>query len=348
MNAAESRHEPVDLPVRGRVRRRAWRRVSHGLHLPSTGSLPSFQSQAAGTTALDRYRRRVSPLYPINPRGLRETDELRAWSMLIPPVAAFTHLTAAALRGWWLPLLPHDLPVFVAVLDAGWRPRRAGLHVTRHTSQIPQSWIEGLPIAESAEILLAAARHLGLLDLVVLCDSALHHRDVTIDQIRATSGLRRRGAPGLRTALPMLDGRSESPGETLLRLLHTTCQVPVEVQAPILDEHGQTVARADLRIAGTRRLVEYDGAHHRDARQYERDRARARQLHALGWVPYSYSATTVRRQPQLILRDADQALGRPDDPGRLDTWYSLMQDSTVTPTGMARLRGRLGLSRPDL
>jgi hypothetical protein len=81
-----------------------------------------------------------------------------------------------------------------------------------------------------------------------------------------------------------------------------------------LDEHGQTVARADLRIAGTRRLVEYDGAHHRDARQYERDRARARQMQALGWVPYSYSATTVRRQPQLILagcRSSARPAGRP-------------------------------------
>jgi len=289
----------------------------------------------------------VSPLYPTLAGGVRDVDELRAWTLLLPAGAAFTHLTAAALRGWWLPLLPDYLPVFVALPNAVWRPRRKGLQVSRHTSEVAHGWLEGLPIADPAEVLLAAARHLGLLDLVVLCDSALHHRDVTIDQIRATSGLRRRGAPRLRTALPMLDGRSESPGETLLRLLHTTCQVPVEVQAPLLDEHGQTVARADLRIAGTRRLVEYDGAHHHDARQYERDRARARQMQALGWVPYSYSATTVRRQPQLILRDADQALGRPDDPGRLDAWHPLIQDSTFTRTGMARLRGRLGLSRRD-
>jgi len=116
------------------------------------------------------------------------------------------------------------------------------------------------------------------------------------------------------------------------------------VQAPILDEYGQLVARPDLRIVETRRLVEYDGAHHRDAGQYERDRARDRRLQALGWLTYSYSATTVCRQPQLILRDADQALGRPDDPSRLDIWYSLMQDSTFTAAGMARFRARLGLS----
>ncbi|MBA3367951.1 MAG: DUF559 domain-containing protein [Geodermatophilaceae bacterium] len=278
------------------------------------------------------------------PNGVRDIAELRAWSLLVPPGAAFTHLTAAALRGWWLPPLPRDLPVFLAVPDAGWRPRRSGLHVTRHTSDIPYGWIDGLPISEPAEILLATARHLGLLDLVILCDSALHVGDVTLDELARAAAKRRRGAPVLRRALSMLDGRSESPWETLLRLLHTTCEVPVDVQAPILDEHGQLGARADLRIVGTRRLVEYDGAHHRDARQYERDRARDRWLQALGWVLYSYSATTVRRQPQLILRDADQALGRPDDPGRLDTWYSLMQDSAFTAAGMGRFRARLGLS----
>lgn len=298
MSSAESRHEPVGMPVRGRVRRRAWRRVSHGLHLPATKSECGSPVRADGSaTTLDRYRQRVSPLYPTLAGGIRDVDELRAWTLLLPAGAAFTHLTAAALRGWRLPLLPDYLPVFVALPNAVWRPRRKGLQVSRHTSEVAHGWLEGLPIADPAEVLLSAARHLGLIDLVVLCDSALHHRDVTIDQIRATSGLRRRGAPGL--------------------------------------------------IAGTRLLVEYDGAHHRDARQYERDRARARQMQALGWVPYSYSATTVRRQPQLILRDADQALGRPDDPGRLDAWHPLIQDSTFTRTGMARLRGRLGLSRRD-
>ncbi|MBA3295020.1 MAG: hypothetical protein H0T40_15110 [Geodermatophilaceae bacterium] len=132
MSATEGSDDIVGIPVRGRVRRRTWRRVSHGLHLPSTGSPRNAQSQAAGTTALEQYRRRVSPLYPIDPRGLKDTDEIRAWSLLLPPGAAFTPLTAAALRGWWLPQLPHVLPVFVAVPDAGWRPRRAGLHVTRH------------------------------------------------------------------------------------------------------------------------------------------------------------------------------------------------------------------------
>lgn len=268
---------------------------------------------------------------------------LHAWSMVTPPDASFTHVSAAALLGWWLAPLPVDTPVFLAVPNAGSRPRRSGLHVTRHTNPIPFRVVNGLRISNPGEVLLAAARDLALIDLVILGDSALHLGDLTVDDLTSVARQRRRGAPSLRRAIPLLDARSESPGETLLRMLHTTCDIPVEAQTPIRDEYDQIVARADLRIIGTRRLPEYDGAHHRDPRQYERDRARDRRLQAAGWQPYSYSALTVLRQPQLIIRDADQALGRVTAADRLQTWFQLIHDSTFTPSGMARLRDRLRL-----
>ncbi|MDQ3733498.1 MAG: hypothetical protein M3400_05770 [Actinomycetota bacterium] len=278
-------------------------------------------------------------------KGSRTTEELRAWTLVLPPGAAFTHATAASVRRWWLAPLPEDLPVFVAVPDAGWRPRRRGLHVSRHTSPVGFTLVDGLPTADPCEIVLAAARHLGLVDLVILSDSALHRGDVTIDQLTAAAIRRRRGAPALRAALPMMDGRAESPGETLMRLLHVTCGIEVEPQAPIVDDYGRIIARADLRIIGTRRLAEYDGAHHRAARQYETDRARDRRLQALGWSPYSYSAITVLRQPHLIIRDADEALGRMTDSRLLGNWYQLIENSTFTAPGLVRLRARLGLPR---
>lgn len=335
---AENLDPPPAAPVRGRIRRNGWQRISHGLYVPS------FSETAAGPP-VGATRRGMSGSYP-EAAGLPGClDHIRAWATVLPPEAAFTHITAAALRGWWLPPLPAGLPVFLAVPDGGGRPRRLGVHVTRHTAAIEHQFSGGLPVAAPAEILLAAARHLGLIDLVILGDSALHLGDVTMSQLNLAAGRRRRGAPALRSALPMMDGRAESPGETLLRLLHTTCDIEVEPQLAVMDEYGQTIARADLHVAGTRRLAEYDGAHHRDSRQYERDRARDRRLMELGWTPYSYSANTVLRQPHLIIRDADQALGRESDPRLLGSWYSLIQNSTFTGAGMARLRARLGLTR---
>lgn len=52
---------------------------------------------------------------------------------MLPGEAAFSALTAAALRGWDLPPLPDDLPVSAAMPYGATAPVRPGqLRVTRH------------------------------------------------------------------------------------------------------------------------------------------------------------------------------------------------------------------------
>jgi len=46
---------------------------------------------------------------------------------------------------------------------------------------------------------------------------------------------------------------------------HQAAEIPVTPQQEIFDERGRFIARADLRIDGTRRIYEYDGARHREA-----------------------------------------------------------------------------------
>ena len=48
--------------------------------------------------------------------------DLAAWQLVLPEGGRFTHLTAAAAYGWWL---PHPLPVFAAVPHDGPWPRRS-------------------------------------------------------------------------------------------------------------------------------------------------------------------------------------------------------------------------------
>jgi hypothetical protein len=100
--------------------------------------------------------------------------DLAAWQSVLPASATFTGLTAARTRGWWLPPLPEDLPVFVAVVTGGGHPDRAGLVLSRHPVQPAYDLLDGLRVATPAEALMACARVLGLLDLVVLVDAALH------------------------------------------------------------------------------------------------------------------------------------------------------------------------------
>ena len=190
------------------------------------------------------------------------------------------------------------------------------------------------------EVLLACARDLGLLDLVLLTDSALRcGADAAhLSQVVAS---RRKGVPALRRAVGLSDPRSESPWETVLRLFHVVCEAPVEPQREILDETGAFVARADLWVVGTRSIHEYDGGVHLERRQQQSDLARARRLSDAGWTRRGYTSHDLLRTPMGVLRDVDRALGRPHDPTRLRAWHGLLRDSLLTGAGVERLLSRL-------
>ncbi|TQL67927.1 hypothetical protein FB381_1816 [Nocardioides albertanoniae] len=250
---------------------------------------------------------------------------MRAWAERLPDGTIFTGTTAAEAYGLWLRPDRPDRPVEISV-PSGVRVRRPQIDVTRHRLPPHSHGVDGVRIATVAETVLAAARRLSLLDLVVLIDGVLHEQACTREHLeQLTRG--RRGGPRLREALALADGRSESPWESLLRVLHLVCGVPVEPQAELFDETGGFVARADLLIIGTRTLQEYDGAVHRDRAQYARDRRRDSRLGGARYVRHGYVAPDVRFRAAMILREADEALGRPYDPTRLDAWYALWRGS---------------------
>ena len=280
-------------------------------------------------------------------RGLHRPREgwtdLEAWRLLLPDGGRFTHLTAARALGWWLPPTPADLPVFVAIGPDELRPRRPGLQVRRTEPTRPSVVVDGLPMDHPAEVLLDCARDLSLIDLVVLADSAVRAGACSLDELRETAARRRRGAPLLRRALHLVDARSESPYESLLRVLHVVCEVAVEPQHVIRDEDGGFVARADLWLVGTAAIHEYDGADHLDVRQQRHDLARSRRIGNHTWVRRGYTADDVLRKPITILRDADLSLGRAHQPQRIRPWHHMLAESLFTGAGAARLRTRLRL-----
>ena len=77
--------------------------------------------------------------------------------MVLPGSAAFTHLTVAAVRGWWLPPTVPS-PVFVAVPLGHRYPERAGVRVARLTTAPAVQRVAGLPLVSAADTLLALAR----------------------------------------------------------------------------------------------------------------------------------------------------------------------------------------------
>lgn len=307
--------DPANGPARGHLRRRAWTPVSHGLFKPT---------------------REVDGL----------VQDLAAWLLVLPRSATFTGLTAAKVFGWWLPPLPHDLPVFAAIDAADNRPRRAGLRVTRLVDAPAGRLVEDLPLAPPAEVLLACAVEVGLLDLVVLIDAALHLGMVTMAELEEVMSRRRYGVPLLKRAVQLADDRSESAWETLLRILHVVCDIPVDPQYVLLDEEGGFVARGDLRIVGTTTLHEYDGGEHRKKPRQRRDLARERRIGNVVWTRRGYTDVEVLHQATMILRDADRSLGRPHRPERVRAWHALLADSLFTPSGTALARRRWGMPGP--
>ena len=265
-------------------------------------------------------------------------DRLRAWSLHLPDTAVLTHLTAAELRGWWLPdRVPQ--PVFAAVGVRQRHPQRAGLHVTRLRQAPAVEEVEGVRVATSAATLLACARDLGVLDLVILADSALRLGHCTIEDL-AGHARGQRGAPALRAILPLLDPRSESPWESVMRVLHRAADIEVEPQHEIHDDRGAFVARADLWLVRTRRIHEYDGEVHRTIDTHRDDLDRDRRLLEIAWERCGWTSKEVLRRGASLITSADTALGRRWDPDRLRAWQALVADSLYGSVGRTRVASR--------
>lgn len=271
---------------------------------------------------------------------------LHAWQLLMTDNGCFTALTSAAIRRWWLPPMPDDSPVFMALGLNDPRPMRAGVRTSRHTRTVEFEEIDGLRCASVPETLLGCARWLCLIDLIVLIDCVLHTRQCDEAAIKAVIRPRRPGAKALARALAFADARSESPFETLTRLLHVLCAIEVESQHVAYDENGVEVARVDLWIVGTDAAHEYDGDEHEEASRRVRDRRRDRRLEAAGYVRRGYTAGDILFRGVSVLKDADRSLGRPHDPSRIRAWHAELRKSLFLPAGRAAFLDRVAPRLP--
>lgn len=275
---------------------------------------------------------------------LTEADDLatrtRAALEVMPPGTVATHLTAAALREWWLPPLD-EVPVIVCTDSDAPHHDRRGVYVRR--CALPErnrTHLDGIAIASAEWTIIELAETLAFIDLVVAIDSALRHEHTTVDLIRAALVPGRRGVRNLRKALMVCDGRSESAGESALRLVHTLSGIPVDVQPEICDERGVVIARLDLRVRGTNYAPEYDGAGHRDAPTHRKDLRRDRLLPTVNVRRAGFTMFEIRTQADQIVREAARALGRPFAFTASDV-RPLIDQSSITHAGMELLATRL-------
>jgi hypothetical protein len=306
-----------DTPIRGAVRQAGFRRVAHGLFLRCVD----------GLSAAEEFDR-----------------DLRAWLLVLPEGAVFTHVTGARLLGWRLPALPAQVPVFASVHGGERRARRPGLICSRLVDTGEpggvHSFVDGIPVEAAEEILLRCARDLGHLDLVLMIDSALQHGDIDSDRMDRVVASGRPGVGPLRAAWVAADHRSESVGETVLRIFHNVMDVPVEPQVDLFDESGRFVARADLLVTGTTNIHEYDGAGHRDKNQHRSDLRRDRRLAGTPYVRRGFTLEDLLNHPGVAMHELDRVLGRPHRRHRFRRWRRMVDQSLYSSAGRERVVNR--------
>jgi hypothetical protein len=303
----------LDAAFRGEIRLIGQRRVSHGLGVWKKPGLSPAEE-----------RRR----------------DLNAYLLVLPPGAVFTHLTGAELLGWDLPKLPEQVPVIAAVTGDAPRPRRHGLICSRLVARHPPVIRYGLPVEGAEEILLRAARDLGLLDLLILLESALRLGHIDHDRMTALLASRRPGVRMLREAWRRATGKSESGGETVLQVFHRAMDVPFQPQVDVYNDRGQRVARADLLVLGTPFLHEYDGEHHRRRNQQKVDLRRERGITAASYIRKGFVLDDLLNHPAVVMHEIDNALNRPHDLGRLRRWKRLVENSLYSDVGRDRIMNR--------
>jgi hypothetical protein len=96
----------------------------------------------------------------------------------------------------------------------------------------------------------------------------------------------RRGMNVARAALQLVDGGSQSPKESWLRLVLIRAGFPPpQTQIAVLNEWGWPEAYLDMGWEDIMLAVEYDGDHHRSSRtQYVKDIRRLEMLESRGWI----------------------------------------------------------------
>lgn len=132
--------------------------------------------------------------------------------------------------------------------------------VHRRLDGVEPTLVGDWPTVPIAIAVIQTAAHAGSTAGIVAADAALHRQQVTAEDLELAAR-QAAGWPGGREAqltAQLADQRSESVGESRLRLVFHALRIPVTPQFSV-EDGDRVIARADFRVRGTRLLVEFDG-----------------------------------------------------------------------------------------
>lgn len=226
--------------------------------------------------------------------AVQATDDIdlraAALGLVVAKTAVVTDRTAAWLHG--VAILPRSAPFRpppISVFQtSGTRVRRPEVDGGMRTLEPEDiTVVNGVQVTTPLRTALDLGRLLWRFDAIAALDGFLRFG---VPKEEMTAELDRfkgyRGICQLRLLLPIADGRSESVGESALKLHWYDARLPrPEPQLWVQDDFGVDVYRLDLTLPELRYAAEYDGEEHHGEEQEESDAERRRWLtEHRGWV----------------------------------------------------------------
>lgn len=239
----------------------------------------------------------------------------RAAQLLIPD-GVLCGRTAARLHG--LEGLRHDAqdePLDLVLPTDHTRWQRAGLRL--HWFEIPETLVfdmAGLRVTDVETTLRALQPRLDRRRFICLADSAERKGMLSAERAADLAD-----TLPLRLAEPwrLVDGRAESPSETVVRLVLVEGGLaPDELQLRVCDRDGRVIARLDMGWRRRKVGLEVDSGEHDRPEALYRDRSRQNDLVRLGWTILRVTVQDAWNRPgyvQSLVRGAlnDDVNGRP-------------------------------------
>ena len=164
---------------------------------------------------------------------------------------------------------------------------------------------KGLAVTTPQRTFVDVARLLSLPRLVAVGDDFVRRGLCTqadieevVQRLKGQRGVRR-----ARQAIPLIDPRSESPRESIVRILLHERGFPAPTpQVNICDAQGQFIARGDLVYEKERIVIEYDGEHHLTRETQAKDASRRGKLAVNDWLIVTVVAEDVSHPERLAAK----------------------------------------------
>jgi Protein of unknown function (DUF559)/Transcriptional regulator, AbiEi antitoxin len=231
---------------------------------------------------------------------------------LVGADAVVSHQSAAYLHK--IPLVgPRDSAVHLTrPPGAGWR---GAAGIRQHCAGLPAEHVTqhlGMQVTTAARTAIDLARTLPFRAAVAAADSALHRRLATRNELESVLEVcsRWRGTALAAEVIGFADGRSESPLESIARVVFRDCGLPAP-QLQALIGTADDIARVDFFWGQYRTIVEVDGAvKYADPRRARAQLERDSWLRSLGYEVVHFTWDEITTMPEFVATRIREAFRR--------------------------------------